>query len=75
MAKNVFSGEGNPSEPVMVPAKEPVTTFSITVEEKDVLKKVLDRQRTSAVVHGGLKSLLSLTDDESAVLLAFLRRV
>lgn len=47
----------------------------ISPEEEDVLKKLLDRDRTSRIVHGGLKSLLTFTDDEISILLGFLDRV
>jgi hypothetical protein len=44
-------------------------------EEVRVLKVLLDRQRTSEVVHGGLKSLLQLNDADAAVLLHLLKRI
>lgn len=43
--------------------------------ELAVLKVLLDRDRTSKIVHGGLKSILSLSDAETATLLNFLRRI
>jgi hypothetical protein len=47
----------------------------ISEQEKTVLKKVLDRNRTSMAVHGGLKSLFVLTDEETTALLGFLERI
>ncbi len=75
-----FSGEGNPeivlAEPIHVPPMEPLRQgVIITAEEREVLKKVLDRDRTSKLVHGGLKSLLTLTDDDVRTLLGFLDRI
>jgi hypothetical protein len=49
--------------------------FDISPREREVLKKVLDRNRTSMAVHGGLKSILVLTDEEASALLGFLERV
>lgn len=91
MAKKNFEGEGNPVEPgpgvldvaevtgrvLIVKGPPAATTAGSTVaaDERAVLKKVLDRDRTSKQVHGGLKSLLGLTDDETAALLRFLNRI
>lgn len=51
------------------------TRVEIARVEMDVLKKLLDRDRTARLVHGGLKSLLTLSDDDEAILLNFLRRI
>ncbi len=50
-------------------------SLQISSAERAVLKVLLDRQKTSKLVHGGLKSLLTLTDDQETILLAFLERV
>lgn len=42
--------------------------------ERRVLAAVLDRQRTAAIVHGGLGGLLGLLPADAEVLLDFLRR-
>ena len=47
----------------------------LNAEEVKVLRVLLDRQRTSEVVHGGLKSLLQLNDADADVLLRLLRRI
>jgi hypothetical protein len=82
-----FEGEGNPIDVIadvtvlpteIVIRREPVASkpsVLINDAERDVLKKVLDRDRTSKIVHGGLKSILSLNDDETTALLNFLRRI
>jgi hypothetical protein len=80
-----FEGEGNPVEiAVDLPAEqvpgfvqEVVAAMAITLSdaERDVLRVVLDRDRTSKLVHGGLKSLLTLTDDQATTLLGLLNRV
>ena len=47
----------------------------ISDEERAVLAKVLDRDRTARVSYGGLQGLLSLSSDDAGVLLAFLSRI
>lgn len=49
--------------------------IEMSEEERLVLKKLLDRDRTAKIVHGGLRTLLSFTDDEADTLLNFLRRI
>lgn len=51
------------------------TSVLITDAEREVLKTVLDRDRTSRVVHGGLKSILQLSDEDAKTLLGFLDRI
>lgn len=46
----------------------------LSAAEVDALRELLDRDRTAKVVHGGLKGLLSLSDDDVAALLGFLKR-
>lgn len=78
-----FEGEGNPSESFNIPGEavlrvEPTPALRVTTisdEEHRVLKTLLDRDRTSRIVHGGLKSLLGLSDDDVSVLLTFLDRI
>lgn len=76
-----FKGEGNPVEdlqPIPVdiaPVALGPIDVRITLEEIAVLKKLLDRDRTSRVVHGGLKSLLTFSDEEIGTLLGFLDRL
>lgn len=80
MSKKSFEGEGNPSAP-LVGLVMPVQTTMVAVKpfvsdtEREVLKKLLDRDRTSIVVHGGLKQLLQFSDDEVKTLLGFLDRI
>lgn len=80
-----FKGEGNPVDvdelkPILI-ADLAMTNVDrgprvdITPEEKAVLKKLLDRDRTSRIVHGGLKSHLTFSDEEIGVLLGFLDRI
>lgn len=59
--------------PATVGTVTPVTVVSD--RERAVLKIILDRDRTSRVVHGGLKSLLQLTDEDAKTLLGFLDRI
>ncbi len=47
----------------------------LTSEERVVLKTILDRDRTAKLMHGGLKSLLTLTDDQATTLIRFLERI
>lgn len=54
---------------------ELVQEVFVTIPESEVLRKVLDRDRTSAIVHGGLKGILGLTDDEARTLIGFLRKI
>jgi hypothetical protein len=65
--------------PIKVNTALGVTTtnefLQVSSAERAVLKVLLDRQKTSKLVHGGLKSLLTLTDDQERILLAFLERV
>ncbi len=89
MAKKTFEGEGNPSVGTLTgefnvgipnlkiaePAKSQGTPLILTNEERRVLKVLLDRDRTARQVHGGLKSLLTLSDDDVRTLLTFLERV
>jgi hypothetical protein len=81
MSKKSFEGEGNPSSAPVVGVVVPVQTAVATVKqfvsdaEREVLKKLLDRDRTSRIVHGGLKQLLQLSDDEVKSLLGFLDRI
>lgn len=82
-----FEGEGNPSVPfekIELPKIKTIDPNPIMKEGKhveladselNVLKKLLDRDRTSKIVHGGLKTILSFNDEEAAVLLNFLRRI
>lgn len=49
--------------------------YFISPGEREVLKRVLDRERTSREAHGGLRGVLSLTSADADVLLAFLRRI
>jgi len=49
--------------------------IDITPEERTVLKKVLERETTAKVAHGGLKGLLSLNDSDTGILLGFLKRI
>lgn len=85
MPKKTFDGEGNPSEFIKtqldklaaeedyyLPKRKMV---EISDAEHEVLKKLLDRDRTSKQVHGGLKSLLTMTDDDINTLLGFLSRI
>lgn len=51
------------------------TSTLISETERAVLKKLLDRNRTSMAVHGGLKSLFVLSDEEASALLGFLERI
>lgn len=89
MAKKTFEGEGNPS--VGVPTGETINSgldlkiseaakikgraVLLTEDELRVLKVLLDRDRTSRLVHGGLKSLLTMSEDDVRTLLNFLDRV
>ena len=76
--KTKFEGEGNPTEdlgPTGSQIPNEVQLVSITPLERRVLKDLLDRDRTSRIVHGGLKSLLTFNDDEIGVLLGFLDRI
>lgn len=88
MPKKNFEGEGNPSmtpfekiefPKIMTIDPNPIMKEGKRVELADseltVLKTLLDRDRTSKQVHGGLKSILSLSDDETEILLNFLRRI
>lgn len=85
MPNKNFEGEGNPAEFIKtqldklsveedyyLPKRRMV---EVSDAEHSVLKKVLDRDRTAKLVHGGLKSLLTLTDEEASVLLNFLDRI
>lgn len=47
----------------------------VTDRERAVLRTVLYRDFTAKLAHGGLGPLLSLTPDETEVLVGFLRRV
>jgi hypothetical protein len=84
--KSNFEGEGNPSEPQ--PQRKTIEAYLVPVEidddsvclevtpvERDVLRKLLGWDSTSGKVNGGLKSLLSFSDAEAAVLLGFLKRI
>lgn len=72
-----------PSEPTGIKGKSELgelvvtlgTSVLITDAERVVLKTILDRDRTSRIVHGGLKSLLQLSDEEVKALLGFLDRI
>jgi hypothetical protein len=88
MPKKNFEGEGNPStvpfEKIELPKIKTIDPNPIMKEGKHleladselaVLKVLLDRDRTSKIVHGGLKSILSLNDEQAWVLLNFLRRI
>lgn len=88
MAKKAFEGEGNPTDAQFIPGKTETTLnlirirsgkvdwqVEISEEERLVLKVLLDRDRTSRIVHGGLKSLLTLSDEQATTLLGFLDRI
>jgi hypothetical protein len=94
MSKKTFTGEGNPSDPVMgvvVPAIDGKTKHTLSTQriasadadwsveisnaERDVLKIVLDRDRTSKQVYGGLQGILGISRDEAATLIEFLKRL
>lgn len=49
--------------------------LELTLEEAEVLRKVRERDRTAAIVHGGLKSLLTLSDDDYSTLMSILNRL
>ena len=69
-----FEGEGNPVEvQTDIPLDDTIVAISVT--EREVLKKLLDRDRTSRLMHGGLKSLLTFNDYEIGLLLGFLDRI
>lgn len=88
MSKKNFEGEGNPSDTaVFVPGKSvqviPLQrtgadadwSVEISNAERDVLKKLLDRDRTSKQSHGGLGGVLAFSPMETATLIAFLRKI
>jgi len=50
-------------------------TLSLSSEERDALLAVLERERTAAVVHGGLRGLLGITPWQHQLLLDVLRRL
>lgn len=82
MPKKTFEGEGNPVEKpiesnnLLIGSAVPDGSVAVVSdEERRVLKVLLDRDRTSKLVHGGLKSLLALSDDDSLTLLGFLDRI
>jgi hypothetical protein len=87
MPKKTFEGEGNPTDG-FPPAKTTTTIqlqrirgtkvdwqVEISEEERLILKLLLDRDRTSRLVHGGLQSLLQLTDEQARTLLGLLDRL
>ncbi len=49
-------------------------TVSVSEDEIVAARAVLDRERTAAISHGGLRGLLSLSTDEHAALVALLSR-
>jgi acetolactate synthase regulatory subunit len=82
--KTQFAGEGNPANPgpgVLDVARlhgftvGHVEVKTVSDAERKVLKTVLDRDRTGKIVHGGLKALLNLTDEDAHVLISFLKRI
>jgi acyl-coenzyme A synthetase/AMP-(fatty) acid ligase len=82
--KGEFEGEGNPEFiPGRVEAQVQLVRLGrpadwaveITEAERQVLKRLLDRERTARIVHGGLESLLTLSRDDVATLLGFLDRI
>lgn len=52
-----------------------VRDVPFSVREIEVATIVLDRNRTSAIVHGGLKGLLGLSGDEADVLIGILKKI
>jgi hypothetical protein len=57
------------------PIAKPGKMVELADSEVEVLRTLLDRDRTSKIVHGGLKSLLNFSDREAETLLNFLRRI
>lgn len=49
--------------------------LEMSEQERLVLRKVLDRERTSKMVHGGLKSILQLSDEDAVTFINFLKRI
>jgi len=64
---------------VVVHAQGTITAVAhhtiLTDAEKATLRVLLDRDRTSKQVHGGLRSILNLSESEAETLLNFLRRI
>lgn len=50
-------------------------SVQLSPEEVAVLETLLDRDHTAAIVHGGLKGLLSLNDAQTRALLGLCRRI
>lgn len=88
--KSDFDGEGNPTVGLVVPvagknelklaADSPANLSTshpveVTDAERRALLVLRDRDRTSRVAHGGLKSLLQLSDDDARLILGFLNRL
>lgn len=69
-------GVDDDDDEIVFPAPQATAKYPcLSTEEVRVLKVLLDRQRTSEIVHGGLKSLLQLNDADADVLLNLLKRI